>query len=139
MPTTPKRSDQRLGHRTQAERARTTTVAVQAGEVDVPAPGEQWHDIARDWYLGLASSGQARFMEPSDWQAARYVAEVITKNLEAPRFSAQLFAAVWTAMNDLLTTESARRRAHIELERAGGDTPSDADVPKLDDYRSLYA
>lgn len=138
MPTTPKRAEQRLGHRTKAEQARTTVVQVQAGEVEVPAPGERWHELARDWYLGLAESGHARFFEPSDWHAARYVAEAMTRHLSEEKFSATMFAAVWTSMNDLLTTETARRRVHLQLQRGPADADPSADVPHLDDYRDLY-
>jgi hypothetical protein len=41
--------------------------------------------VARD-------SGQAQFFEPSDWQAARFVAEVMSRNLRQKKFSSVLFA-----------------------------------------------
>lgn len=107
------------------------------GKVKVPAVSAHWHPIAKAWFKALAESGQAVYFEPSDWQAARFVAESMTQNLKAKRFSAQLFAAVWAAMGDLLTTEADRRRARIEIERETGkkqSTPAGA-VPSLDDYR----
>lgn len=132
-----KRSSQRMGHRSKAEKAAVDTVPA-AGGVSVPEPSDEWHPIARDWFLSLAKSGQARFMEPSDWQAARYVAEVMTKNLGAARFSAQLFAAVWSAMESLLTSEGSRRRVRLEIERKPTEQEPDAPVTQLDEYRSLY-
>lgn len=135
----PKRSSQRTGHRTKAEKAATEAVPV-AGEVQVPPESDEWHPLARDWYVSLTKSGQARFFEPSDWAAARYVAEVMTKNLTAETFSAALFSAVWSAMDSLLTTEGSRRRVRLEIERKGGDTDADEEssVTQLDEYRQLY-
>lgn len=135
---TPKRSSQRMGHRTKAELAAVDKVSV-PGAVEVPAESDEWHPIALDWFRSLAESGQARFLEPSDWQAARYVAEVMTRNLNADRFSAQLFANVFSAMESLLTTEASRRRVKMEIERGDpGGTEQDSPVAQLDEYRSLY-
>ncbi|MGW4114812.1 phage terminase small subunit [Actinosynnema sp. NPDC004786] len=132
-----KRSEARAGHRTKAEQAETEQVVVEnAGPVEMPAPMAGWHRIAKDWYLSLHTSGQGRFMEPSDWQAATFVAEYMTKLLADEKFNARGFASIWSAMNDLLTTEGARRRVKLEINRR---TPGEAhpDVPNLDDYRDL--
>jgi hypothetical protein len=64
MPTkgpVPKRSTQRLGHRTQAERERTQTVVVpKSTKLAGPPLGiVDPHPLARDWYEGLRRSGQA--------------------------------------------------------------------------------
>jgi hypothetical protein len=82
----------------------------------VPDVDEAWHPIARRWFGSLRSSGQAAFYQDSDWATAVYVAEAMSRNLVAGRFSAQLFAAVMSGMTELLTTEGARRRARLELE-----------------------
>lgn len=136
----PKRSSERMGHRSKAEKASVEKVQVK-GTVDQPPPAADWHDIARDWYLSLASSGQAKFYEPSDWSAAYYLADVMTRNLSAGRFSAQLFSAVWAAMNDLMTTEGSRRRLRLELERAnvGPSAEKAHAVSVLNDYRKTIA
>ena len=127
-----------MGHRTKAEQAAVEKVPA-AGAVVIPEVSEEWHQIARDWYSSLAKSGQARFLEPSDWAAARYVAEVMTRNLEADRFSAQLFANVFSAMESLLTTEVSRRRVKLEVERKVSDDGEDAaPVTQMDEYRALY-
>ena len=131
----PKRSSERR-RRNKPEGGEITSVSVRAGTVEQPPVSEEWHPIAKDWYGSLAQSGQARFYGPSGWQTARYVAEVMSRNLEASRFSAQLFAAVSSAMTELLTTEGARRRARIELERNGAvDVDEDAAVIALDEYQ----
>lgn len=169
----PKRSDQRAGHVTKAEKAEVdklrpsrvsrppesgagssvkawrryaesvgVVVGDQAGRdeiiaaVDDAGPDDSWHPIAVRWFRSLEASGQSRFFEPSDWAAARYVAEVMTKNLESGRFSATLFSSVWSAMTDLLTTEGARRRARIEIEREDGSEDA-SEVAVMDYYRNL--
>jgi len=117
---TPKRSTERMGHRTKAELASVDRIEV-AGIVSQPPPQPGWHPIAQMWYMALGESGQAIFYEPSDWAAAQYVAEVVSINLSSPKFSAQLFVGAWSAMNDLMTTEGSRRRVRVELERAQGE------------------
>lgn len=104
-------------------------------DVFAPRPAKKtWHPIAREWYESLPDSGQTVFYEPSDWTAAFYVAEVMSRHLQAKRMSAQLFASVWAAMAELLTTEGARRRARIEVER-DQEPEQSAGVTALDDYR----
>lgn len=122
-----------------AERRRTNspssdTVRME-GTVEVPDPDPTWHPIALRWYEALRDSGQAKHYEPSDWAAAHFVAEGMTRNLKSGKFSAQLFASVWSAMTDLLTTEGARRRARMEVER-NASAPL-APVDDLDAYRGL--
>lgn len=131
----PKRSDQR--------RRRNTTdgpavIKADAGAApDMPEADETWHPIASTWYEALATSGQAQFYEASDWATAYYVAEAMSRNLaNEKRFSAQLFQAVMSAMTDLLTTEGARRRARVELERNTGPDPAVAErLTLMADYR----
>ncbi|OLT13068.1 hypothetical protein BJF79_03695 [Actinomadura sp. CNU-125] len=131
-----KRSDQRHGHRTKAEQENVTKVEVDAGTVPAMEPDEHWHEIAREWFRSLGESGQAVFYEPSDWQTARFVAEAMSRNLEAGRFSAQLFAAVLSGMSSLLTTEGDRRRLRIELERAPKADPDEqAGVTAIDEWQ----
>lgn len=128
----PKRSDQRR-RRNKADGVETVKAPSGVG-IRTPAPDPEWHPIAREWFRSLAESGQAQFYERSDWATARYVGEAMSRNLLAGRFSAQLFAAVMSGMTELLTTEGARRRVRIELQR-----PEDAEVPPevaiMDDYR----
>ncbi|MDR7279889.1 phage terminase small subunit [Catenuloplanes atrovinosus] len=73
--------------------------------LDFPA-----HQVAAHWYRSLAESGQAVFYEPSDWAAAKLIAFDLTRHLHSGRVSAQMLAALWSAMNDLITTEAARWR-----------------------------
>ena len=130
----PKRSDQR---RRRNKPDGPDIVKAPGGTLPAQPPADEaWHSIAREWYLSLAESGQAQFYEASDWQTARYVAEAMSRNLNGgARFSAQLFQAVMSAMTDLLTTEGARRRARVELER-GPEQPQPASITALDRYRA---
>lgn len=132
-----KRSNAQAGHRTKAEKAEVEKVEVDQGPAEMPEPDAGWHPIARDWYVSLSQSGQARFMEPSDWAGARYVAEAVSQNLKGDKFSAMLFSSVWSAMNDLLTTEGARRRVKLEIDRGGNSDDAPAGVAVLDDYRNV--
>jgi hypothetical protein len=111
----------------------TAAKAPSGAPVPVPDPDEGWHELARDWFVSLGRSGQSVFYEASDWQTARYVAEAMSRNLAADKFSSMLFAAVMSASASLLVTEGDRRRLRIELERAG---EGDGEVSELDDYRA---
>lgn len=97
-----------------------------------------WHPIAKEWYDSLEESGQAQFFEPSDWTSAFYVAEVMSRHLKAKRLSAQLFASIWSAMGELLSTEGARRRVRIEIEREEEETQP-AGVTAIAEYRERVA
>lgn len=125
--------------------------------VVVPKPDKGWHPIAKRWYQSLAKSGQSEFYEPSDWAMAQIVAESISRDLEeqvvavpektgepvyakVPMKGASL-SAYLKAMNALMVSEGDRRRAGVELERAGAaskpETP--AGVVALDEYRRELA
>lgn len=89
------------------------------GPVDQPPADEAWHEIARDWYESLARSGQARYYEPSDWQTARVWAWALSGTLASPDgIDVKVLTAWQSASTELLTTEGARRRARLEIERA---------------------
>lgn len=133
------------------------------GNVPVPAAPKYLHPAARRWYLALRRSGQSEHFQPSDWAAALFVAEAISRNLGywdedlerwvddrghwsgpegeegrhwiQPRFSAVLFASVWSAMDDLLTTEAARLRAGVELNRKDDEEAPPPGVTAIAKYR----
>ena len=129
----PKRSDQR---RRRNKEGGEVTRAPSRSSVVAPAPDEGWHPIARGWFTSLSESGQSQFYEASDWATARYVAEAMSRNLHGGRFSAQLFAAVMSGATELLTTEGARRRMRLELQKqAPVDPAAAAKVARMDAYR----
>lgn len=111
-----------------------------AGTVVVPELPAGMHRIAIDWYESLKTSGQSQFFEPSDWAAAVYVCEAMSRNLnQGARFSSQLFGTVWAAMGELLTTEGARRKARLEVERAAQEAPKAPGVTAIDEYKARLA
>ena len=82
----PKRDAER--RRRNAAEVGTTTVEM-TGEVIVPDADPNWHRLAREWYESLRKSGQHKYMEPSDWAAARILAFSMTKQLASSRPSSQ--------------------------------------------------
>lgn len=133
----PKRSDQRR-RTNRPEPGREIVKAAAGKQVRPPAADSSWHPIAKAWYRSLRESGQVVFYEPSDWQAAKMAAYVISEMLGAEKLSAVLVHEAWTMMSDMLSTEASRRRARIELERVSS-SPSDAAVAVMDEYRSEFA
>lgn len=131
----PKRSTER---RRRNKPATPITKTIGGTVVEVPPTPEGLHPIAARWFESLGESGQAKFYEPSDWLAAEYVATAMTKSLWARKFSSVLFASVWSAMTDLLTTEGARRKARMEIEREAEEADDPA-VTAIDDYRKRLA
>lgn len=128
----PKRSSER--RRTNSDSKAEQVQA--AGVVKRPPVKGSWHPIAKRWFKALDESAQSRFYEPSDWATAYYVAEAMTINLEAGRFSSELFKAVMSAQSELLTTEGARRRVRVEIER---EIETSEGVTAIDEYRRRLA
>ena len=100
-----KRSEELMGHRSKEEKD-AVTKAPGALEVPVPDPDDLWHPIAKRWYEALAASGQSRFYEPSDWAAAQYAAEAMSRS-GLPRNSPKAKSAPSSASE--ATTNSSRR------------------------------
>lgn len=151
----PKRTNQRLGHRSKAESGKTTAAPAAPVVPEPPAADELWHPVAKAWFSSLAVSGQCRFYEPSDWATAVLVAESMSRDLQ-PQFvgfaqtgrdetqaefakiplKGASLAAYLKAFGNLLTTEGDRRRAQLELQRAQTvDEDEAAAVASLDAYR----
>lgn len=95
----------------------------------------RWHPAAKAWYESLADSGQSKFYEPSDWQTARIAAEILTRALAGGRGTVTLFERWQVQATELLTTEGARRRVRMELERPGDGEEEGADVTDLSEWR----
>jgi hypothetical protein len=150
---TPKRSTERRRRNKDSK----PTKGEAAPRVVVPKPDKSWHPIAKRWYQSLAKSGQSEFYEPSDWAMAQIVAESISRDLEeqvvavpektgepvyakVPMKGASL-SAYLKAMNALMVSEGDRRRAGVELERAGAasEPEAPAGVVALDEYRRELA
>ena len=122
-----------------AERRRTnkrppTTAAARGGNHPQPRALKGWHPSMTRWYKSLAESGQAQFYEPSDWEAARLIADFGTELIN-DGLKASGFAALWSAMGDMLTTEGSRRRMSVELKQDTPAKPEPPGVAVLNDYR----
>jgi hypothetical protein len=135
----PKREDQRRRRNTESK---VDSVPFDGTPVAAPPADEEWHKIARDLYESLAESGQAQFYEPSDWQQAVWLAHETSRYLNSSKRSSMMFNYIWDAWGDLLTTEGARRRAKLEIERtppASGEDEEAATIASLDEFRARAA
>lgn len=131
----PKRSDQRVRRNLESRPDKVTA----SGRVKGPPASSTWHRAARRWYRSLGASGQAQYFEPSDWEHARLLAELLSDELSrVPR--ASMVNTILAAMRGLGTTEADRRRMRIEVERAEDPKGRDDDeVSNLDAYRRRAA
>lgn len=130
----PKRSDQR--RRRNKPAGGEITRARAAAPAAAPKADPDWHPIARGWFEALGESGQSQYYEPSDWATARVWAELLSRQLESGRPSAQMIASWSSGATELLTTEGARRRARMELERGPQGAEEDAaKISRMDAYR----
>lgn len=113
----PKRSDQR--RRRNKPAGATPTTAAGATTVKPPAEDRSWHPAAKRWFRSLKHSGQAVFYEPSDWAYAQLAADLLSTEMNTGKPRAAIIGQVTTMMDNLLTSEGARRRLRVELIRAG--------------------
>lgn len=129
----PKRSDQRRRRNLSSV---VDTVSL-AESVEAPALNlENVHPIAADMYESLKRSGQAQYFEPTDWQRARLMCEMVSRLLYAGKLSSMLYTAIQQDMAALLFTEADRRRVRMEIERGSVDTSEyDAKVSTMAAYR----
>lgn len=119
----PKRSEERV-RRNKLETPIETVPMI--GEVPVPDLGiPDAHPIVIDLYNSLAESGQAKYYEPSDWQAARLLCFVLNDFLSRERLSGQMLTAIQSLMSDLMITEGSRRRLRMEIDRAQAESSAD--------------
>ena len=130
----PKRDDQRRRRNSESQMEH----APAGDRPKPPGASQDWHPRARAWFQSLKKSGQAQFYEASDWQQAMVVAELLSRELSKDRASAQMVQALFGQMTELLTTEGARRRVRLELDRVEDDG-DDAAVTALDDFRRQAA
>lgn len=139
----PKPQNMRHGH-SRGVAADPPPDKVPAGEevASRPKASANWHPISRYWYNSLARSGQSYYYENSDWAAAYFVAEAMSRELQqaGPMGSAAM-KAILSGMASLLTTEADRRRLRLELERSQAQAASveESSVAKLDAYRARLA
>lgn len=112
------------------------TTVVMDGVVEIPPARDDWHPTALAWYESLKDSGQSQFYEPSDWAQAVYAADLITKSLQ-PEATAAAAGMALAAMKELLTTESERRKAKLQVQRTNGGEPEAEKPTAIDEYRKM--
>jgi len=114
-------------------------------DLEWPDPDPEWHPGITRWYLSLRRSPMLRFYVETDVAEAWIRAEIGNRMVNGAGtraigkgVSGQLYAAWTDSTADLGTTEGARRRLRIELER-----PDDSEVPhsviQLNKYRRRLA
>lgn len=132
----PKRSSQRR-RTNKPEVPIVTAAAGTEAVIETPKPDGSWHELACEWFSALGESGQVQFFEASDWAQAKVWAHLLSIELFKDKPSAMMIAAWQSGAAELLTTEGARRRMRIELERAvvvdPGQEHSNATVTDLMD------
>jgi len=134
-----KRSSERLGHDMGEKDSRHgVRQGNSAGKPIVPEPSGEWHPVAQGIYKSLQMSGMAQWYETSDWALAWVMCETLHR-LYAFGFSAGLLGEFNEMSSRLLMAEGDRRRARIELIRAGGDVDEDESETNLKDIRKALA
>lgn len=114
MPPVPKRSDQR-----RRRNSKPAQKAAAGADVVIPDAPEHWGDLARDWFAGVAVSGQAQFYEQSDWAMAVAAGELLNEWQNCGRVT---LITEWRQIcTTLLLTEGDRRKHYLELEKAVED------------------
>lgn len=118
-----KRSDQLRGHGAKSAReAEGLVTDIPADEIHWPEPMPFWHPLAVEWYEALQKPAIACFLQQTDVAQARIVAQTLTDQMsKAGGISAAAMPAIFSAMNDLLTTEGSRRKLRIEIGRRGDE------------------
>ena len=112
MPSpTPKRSDQR----TRNNSPETTRGRATGRPRRIRSPDKSWPPRVKEFYKDCLASGQTEFWEPSDYSMLRIACDVLAD--AANTASATMYTQFVRITNDLLLTESARRKAYIELVR----------------------
>lgn len=102
-------------------------------DYEVKPPDENWHPIAKSFYVGSLRSGQVYYYEASEYELLYLLCESISRDMkpqvvgidpetgEVKRARIPLkgtsLNAYMKVMGDLLITEGSRRRAKIELTR----------------------
>lgn len=134
----PKRSDQR--RRRNAPDGPALVVAPAAPAVKVPEASESWHPLMVDWYRSLVDSGQSSFYEPSDWEMARLAAHVMSEELNSGEPVKAATLKEFQAMaNNLMTTEGARRKLRVELQRGPSGVVKDGSESVMADYKEMFS
>ena len=138
----PKRSDQRRRRNKPDASQPVLTIVDGVGpkpKVKAPRVSPSWHPLMKDWFRSLKESGQSVFYEPSDWQTARLLAEVMSQALNSGEpVKASTLAEFNRGAAALMTTEGERRRLRVELQAADSATADDETTSVLANYKEMF-
>ncbi|MFR9906878.1 hypothetical protein ACL1I6_12465 [Corynebacterium striatum] len=88
----------------------------------------------------MKESGQAVFYEPSDWQTARLLAEVMSQALNSGEpVKASTLAEFNRGAAALMTTEGERRRLRVELQAAESGAKDEETTSVLASYKEMFS
>jgi len=130
----PNRSDDLSRSRDANRGERAPITKGQSRPASIPEADPGWHPIARLLWDSTLESGQTDFYESSDYAFLYSICDDVSYYKTMGKRSGQMLASIYSAMENLLVTEGARRRVRVELqdEEVGED---DAVVTQMDDYR----
>lgn len=120
------------GERKRKERGQHMVTKAESKPLLTIEPDPEWHSVARMlWESGL-ESGQSEFYESSDLSVLFLTCEGVDHWLsQGGRRSPELLRVLMQNLNSLLFTESDRRKAQIELEKADTEDEVLASVSAL--------
>lgn len=125
---TPKRDDQRAGHRAKSERARKlkmTNAAV------IPEPREDWHPAALYAFDAACLSPVSDLYDSAAWAMLLLYCDLLHTHYTAARPSAEMFKHAMGLSARLLLAPADQLRARLEV-----TPPEDGENPSGDDIES---
>jgi hypothetical protein len=106
----------------------------QQREVTIPHADGEWHPTAKKMYASFRTSGQVDFWQNSDWAYAWFLMGELSSYLSTKK-SAMMLDSIMRGLERLMVTETDRRKARIELQRAV-EPQVEAEIIAIDEYRA---
>lgn len=118
--------------------AKDASKAFQGEEKFWPEPKAEWDQEVKDIYEAAMISGDEVFYEQSDIAMLRLILDDLSAiRSGGQRGSAEKYKALLAALQQMLLTETDRRKANIELQpRQDSEEDKPAHLVVMDDYRS---
>lgn len=91
-----------------------------------PRASSEWDAGVKRLWKSMGQSGQAGFYQASDWEFARVALDELNRLRSDSRPSAEALKGVFTALGQLMLTETDRRKARIELTQPADESRSAA-------------
>lgn len=128
----PNRSDDLSRDRDANRGDRAPITKGQSRPARIPEPDPEWHPIARLLWDASIESGQTDFYESSDFAMLYSICDDVSYYKRMGKRSGQMLASIYSAMENLLVTEGARRRVRVELQ---DEIVEEAEVVDMDERR----